>query len=91
MQLYRKRPGVVLLEIEGVYLLVSDSEARKHCHYIQEINEVAAFIWKQLDQVTSFDELLNIFMTEYDMENICDLKKDLNQFFRLLKEASYLM
>lgn len=43
---YSLRPGIVLAEICGEYLLVATGEARSACPYVTQINPAAAEHWK---------------------------------------------
>lgn len=40
---YQIRPGVVLSEVCGEYLLLATMEASRYCPYVYQINETAAF------------------------------------------------
>ncbi len=50
MKQYKLRPGVVLTEVCGEYLLVSTGYARDVCPYVLQINEQAAVFWRILEQ-----------------------------------------
>ena len=45
---YQIRPGVVLTEACGEYLLLATLDASKYCPYVYQINETAAFFWRLL-------------------------------------------
>ena len=54
---YKKRSGVVLLEICGEHLLVATKEARDRCPYVTQINQSAAFYWEKFDDAYSVNEV----------------------------------
>ena len=50
MNRYSTREGIALLHIQNTYLLAADSNARKVCSYVTELNETAAFIWELIEK-----------------------------------------
>ena len=46
MTVFKARPGVLLLEVCGEYLLVATGEARDVCPNITHINTSGAVLWK---------------------------------------------
>ena len=85
------RSGIVLAEIHGVYLLVADRKARKSCAYVRQINEIGAFIWKQLEERKTRDEILLSVRREYDIPEDENLDADVNSFFQSLTDNHYLI
>ena len=85
------RSGIVLAEIHGVYLLVADREARKSCAYVRQINEIGAFIWKQLEERKTRDEILLSVRREYDIPKDGNPDADVDSFIRLLTDSHYLI
>lgn len=84
------RSGVVLTEIKGVFLLVSDKEARKHCAYIRELNEIGAFICRRLVEGCRPAEIPALLRLEYDIPDDCDPGADTEAFLRELRDNGYL-
>ena len=84
------RPGVILTEIHGVYLLAADREARAHCPYLREINELGAFIWSRLSEGVSRDEMIDLIRQEFEVPEDTDLGTDLDEFIESLKEDHYI-
>ncbi len=82
--------GIVLIEINGVFLLVADQEGRKYCNYIKVINETGAFIWNQLKDHRSLDEIVSNIQDEYEILDSYHIRKDVNAFIQLLKEGNYI-
>ena len=68
MKVFKRRPGVELLEISGEYLLVATKEARDKCSYVTQINEAAAVYWKLLDDAYSVDQLADRAAAELNKE-----------------------
>ena len=53
MKEYRARPGVVLLEVCGEYLLIATGEARGHCPDITQLNTAGALYWQAITEEES--------------------------------------
>ena len=87
---YKTRPGVVLTEVCGQYLLVSAKEAREYCPYVNQINETSAFIWKTLQHGAGIDTVKQAVMNEYEAEE-SELDGVLEMFIRELYEKGYLI
>lgn len=81
-----KRIGeFVKREISGEILLVPTGRTAESFNGIITFSEVGNFIWEHLEEVESFDALLNLILEEYDIDKDT-LAKDtsdfLNQLFR---------
>lgn len=87
---YRIRPGVVLEEVCGEYLLLATMEAGQHCPYVYQINETAAFFWKLLERGLDEDQMAAETASEYDAPEEA-LRSDLRQFLGILMEKGYLL
>ncbi|MBQ6221579.1 MAG: PqqD family protein [Solobacterium sp.] len=90
MNRMRIRDGVVLLEIQGTYLLVADKEARKVCRYVREVSETAGFLWKCMEQGMTVEEMTSRLMMEYDIEDSSVPEEDIQLFIEQLQESGYL-
>ena len=84
------REGVVLLEIKDKFLLVSDKEARKHCRYVRELNDVGALLWQCLEQGMTEEAMLDKIGDAYDITNRDAVRGDILAFVRQLADGGYL-
>jgi len=91
MENYKILPGIVLAEIHGVYVLIADKQGRKYCPYIRRINDVGAFIWKQLEKNKTTDEICELMAEEFEVPSVSELKSDINTFIESLKEYHYVI
>lgn len=91
MKKYRTRPGIVLSEICGEYLLVSAREAREHCPYILQINETSAFLWKQMKDGADISKLIEAVSEEYEVERPDEAKAAIEAFLKQMVEMEYLL
>ncbi|MCR5450711.1 MAG: PqqD family protein [Solobacterium sp.] len=90
MNKLRIRNGVVLLEICGAYLLVSDRQAGKHCMYVMEINDAAAVIFRCIEENMTVKETADLIMEEYDVSDRKAVETDIMTCIGQLKEYGYL-
>ncbi len=90
MNKLRIRNGIVLLEICDAYLLVSDRTARKYCRYVLEINDVAARIFRCIEEHRTFEQTADLIMEEYDINSRTDVEADIRKYVRQMKEYGYL-
>lgn len=88
---WKLRPGVVLVKIQGTHLLACDKEARKCCPYIRPVNELGAFIWKQLEDGKDRFGILSAIREEYDIPADRSVEKDTDAFIRQLMENHYIL
>ena len=91
MSKWKTRPGVTLTEIHGVYLLAADREAREHCSYIRQINELGALIWECLSEEKDREEIICRIRNEYEVPDAFDPGSDIDAFIRELVRNDYLI
>lgn len=83
------KSGYMLSEVAGNYLVVPVGEATMDFSGIINLNEVGAFIWKQLENGTTMEELIKAVTAEYEVsEEIA--AKDANAFVEKLRGADLL-
>ena len=54
---YRVREGVILKEVAGEYMLLASGKASAVCPMMKMLNESGAFIWKELAEGKSLEEI----------------------------------
>lgn len=91
MTSYKTRPGVVLTEICGEYILVAASEAQKLCPYVTELNETSAFLWRQLTSGADLDHLMTALDAEYELDDPAAARTAVEGFIRQMLEMHYLL
>lgn len=90
MNQYRVRPGVVLIELKGNWLLVATKEAREYCRYVCPVNSSAAFLWEMIKKGCSYEEILAGFEEKYEIDDTASLEKDIQSCIGQLEEKGYL-
>ena len=89
--MYKLRDGVVLISIQGVNILAADKKAREYCPYMKKINETGAVLWKLLEEKKSPEEILRIFMDTYEIEDIDQVKHDIDDSLDYLRNNGYMV
>lgn len=87
---YPIRPGVVLAEVCGEYLLLATLDAARHCPYVYQVNETAACFWRLLERQLPEEAVAAAVAAEYDAPAEV-VRRDLGQFLKDLREKGYLL
>ena len=91
MERYKTRPGVILTEIAGEYVLVAAKALLEECPYVTQINESSAFLWKQLEHAASLDDLAEAVTKEYEIEDPSGVLEEIQGFVRQMNKMNYLL
>ena len=91
MEQYKTRPGVVLTQICGEYLLVAAKAARSECPYYSFLNESSAFVWRLLEQGADLAALESAVSEEYEMGDPAEVRQILLRLLEELEKNHYLL
>ena len=91
MTVYKTRPGLVLTEIAGEYVLVAAKALHKICPYVTQLNETSAFLWRKLEQGAALEELERAIEEEYEIDDSAAAHAAIESFVRQMKEKNYLL
>ena len=91
MKRYKTRPGVVLTTIAGQNILVASKSLTPSCPFSSQINETATFCWRILEQGADMDTLLHKLCEEYEIEDVEQVRDDLEQLVSQMLESNYLI
>ncbi len=91
MNNYKIRPGVVLTEICGEYILVSMSKAKEDRPYVMQVNESSAFIWKHMSEWINLKKLVKLISNEYEIEDTEEVTTTVDNFLTQMTELGYLL
>lgn len=80
------KKGLMLRKVGDDYVIVATGEAAKAFNGAITLNEVCAFIWKQLEKGKDLDEIAVAMTEEYDVDKQT-AAKDAQGFITALKEA----
>lgn len=87
---YKTRMGVVLTEIAGEYVLVAAKALLDECPYVTQLNESSAFLWRQMEQGASLDELEAAVAEEYEIEDPAMARAAIEAFVKQMEELKYI-
>ena len=90
MKKYKIRPGVVLASVCGEYILVSSAAARENCPYMTQLNETSAFLWEQMKDGVTIEQLQDAVFSAYEVDNNTDVYGVIRDFLDQLCNAGYL-
>ncbi len=83
------KEGFVLKELAGSHLVVPLGSQVVDFGCIIKLTETGAFLWSQLSQERTIDELVSVLTCEYDVDEN-KAKSDIQKFVNKLKEADLL-
>ena len=87
---YPIRPGVVLAEVCGEYLLLATLDAARHCPYVYQVNETAACFWRLRERQRPEEDVAAAVASEYGAPAEV-VRRDLGQFLKDLRQKGYLL
>ena len=91
MTMYRTRPGVVLTEIAGEYMLVSARALQDICPPFTQINESSAFLWRQIETGATLEQLRTAVESEYEIEDREAAEAAIRAFVQQMQDMNYLV
>jgi hypothetical protein len=80
------KEGYLLREVAGSNIVVPVGEGSMDFSGVITLNDVGAFLWKNLENDTDKDELLKALLSEYDVDEAV-AKADIDEFIERLKGA----
>jgi hypothetical protein len=79
----------VMREVAGTYVVVPTGKASIDFSGMISLNGTGAFLWKQLAEDKSEQDLLSAMLEEYETEK-ATARADISEFLKKLKEADLL-
>ncbi len=77
----------VMREIDGEYLLIPANATALEFNGIITVNEVGAFIWKQLSSCETKEDIVKAILQEYDVDEET-ARTDLEEFLDVFQKAN---
>ena len=77
----KRNTDFMLRDIAGEVILVPTGAATQQFNGMITLNEVAAFIWKNLDESKSKEELVDKIMDEFEVDEETARTDDLSEHF----------
>lgn len=91
MESFQTRPGVLLTQICGEYLLVASKSAREFCPYYSFLNESAAFVWRALENGADPAQLEAAVAEEFEIEDPAEIRRLIQALLENLEKNHYLL
>lgn len=91
MPSYRTRPGVLLTQICGEYVLVAAQSVRSECPGYCILNESSAFVWKLLEQGSDLAALESAVAEEFEIEDPAETRSLIRDLLDTLEKNRYLL
>ena len=76
-------------EVAGNYIVIPVGEKTVNFNAMITLNETGAFLWKQLEEEKNKQELLNLMLEEYEVDNKT-AEADIDKFVEKLETAGIL-
>lgn len=76
-------------EIAGNYIVIPVGEKTVNFNAMITLNETGAFLWKQLEEEKNKQELLDLMLEEYEVDNKT-AESDIEKFVEKLEAAGIL-
>ncbi len=83
------KQGYILREVAGNYIVVAVGEAVKNFNGIINLNETGAFLWRQLQEGATEEQLKAAMLEEYDVQEDV-AQNDIKAFIDKLNEKGLL-
>ncbi len=90
MEIFKARPGVVLTEIAGEYVIIAVKALMDTCPYVMQINESSAFLWKRLESGADLDELVSAVSEEFELDDPDAAREAIREFVQQMADLNYL-
>ena len=81
------KDNCMLRKVADTFVVVPVGDAVSEFNGMINLNEVGAFLWRQLESETTFDAVLKNVLSEYEVDESV-AKTDLERFIKELEEAN---
>ncbi len=82
----KRKQGFIVREIAGKTVAVAIGEMSKEFHGLLTLNETSLFIWKQLENDTTEENIVSNLIKVYDVDED-RAKNDVHKIIEVLKNA----
>ena len=82
----RNDKDFILKNIAGEIMLFPVGDKKRNFQGAVVLNELSAFVWELLAEEMTFDEILSVILTIYDVDSLrakSELERMLNQYIEL--------
>ena len=86
---YLGRSGYVVREVAGEYLLIPVTAQENLPGQMAVMNDTGAFLWEQLREAKTLEQLADAMMSEYDVSRE-EARADIEEFIKMLMDHQLL-
>ena len=86
----KRNSDFMLRDIAGEVVLVPTGQATQQFNGLITLNEVAAFIWKNLDEAGTREQLVKMILDEFEVDQKT-AEADVDGFINALKEQEMIV
>lgn len=76
----------IMRNIAGEIIIIPTGKAAQYFNGLISTNEVAGFIWENIEKCETVEEMVNLVYSEFD-EDIDIIRKDVIEFLNTLKQV----
>lgn len=84
------KENYMLRKVADCYVVVPIGAAVAEFNGMINLNEVGAFLWRQLESETTFENVLSSMLAEYEVDEAV-AKADLQRFIKELEDAGLIV
>lgn len=84
------KENYMLRKVADCYVVVPIGAAVAEFNGMINLNEVGAFLWRQLESETTFENVLSSMLAEYEVDEAV-AKADLQRFVKELEDAGLIV
>lgn len=85
----KTKKGFMLRSVGGRHVVVAIGKASEEFNGLITLNETGAFLWQQLQNGTTYDDMLNAMLDEYDVDE-ATARAGIDAFIETAKDANLL-
>jgi len=81
------KKGFMLRSVGGRHVVVAIGKASEEFNGLIKLNETGAFLWKQLEKGTTYDDMLSALLNEYEVDE-ATARQGIDAFIETAKNAN---
>ena len=82
----KTKKGFMLRSVGGRHVVVAIGKASEEFNGLIKLNETGAFLWKQLEKGTTYDDMLSALLKEYEVDE-ATARQGIDAFIETAKNA----
>ena len=83
----KTKKGFMLRSVGGRHVVVAIGKASEDFNGLIKLNETGAFLWKQLEKGTTYEDMLSALLKEYEVDE-ATAREGIDAFIKTAKDAN---